>query len=340
MQNTNNNYNHSEGFARLKRIKETIPDNLTSVEYLTTLDALIENALYPVVVSSRYLDTFLLKILAWQSGNPKRKTTSVARGDLPSYITLFLITSDPLDKMDIIHKIGFNRGILFELLRRWYDLLQEYETISSDLSLDRVQVLTRRKIILDQANANEDGYAYGAYIQSKYWCAKAREFKNAILEKYTRLCLKTAQVDYVKLNHSVDLDDILQIYLLTADKAIDKCDATKGVLTTHIQNWLKSAKNTVVDTYLTPDMNSGYSDKEEDVTLDDIINNHKQDTVDATTSLEDSLDRKLAIQRVQQLAKFFDPVGYARCLLGIKEYVTANMISQIQLHNQNAKSKL
>ena len=154
------------------------------------------------------------------------------------------------------------------------------------------------------------------------------------------MCLKTAQIDYVKLNYQVQLDDILQIYLLTADKAIDKCDATKGVLTTHIQNWLKSAKNTVVDTYLAPDQYRGYTEQEEDVTLDDIITNNRQDSVSTESPIEESMDRKVKIERVQQLAKFFDPVGYARCLLGIKEFVTPSMLMQIELHNQNARSKL
>lgn len=330
------NYQHSEGFARLKRIKETIPDNLTSVEYLTTLDSLLECALAPLIINTRFLDTFLLKILAWQSGNPKRKTTSIARADLPSYITLFLITSDSEEKLSIVRKIGFNRGILFELIRRWYEIMAEYEAISSDLSLNRIEILTKRSKLLEKANVNEDGYAYGAYQQSKYWYDKAREFKAAILEKYTRLCLNTAQTDYVKLGCQVDLNDIIQIYLLTADKAIDKCDATKGVLTTHIQNWLKSAKNIVVEKYIMPEAGKQSSDTDEDITLDEIVNN-RTNNYDNVSPIEDEIEKTARITRVQQLAKFFDPSGYARLVLGIKEHVTPGMLQQVQLHNQNAK---
>ncbi len=334
------NYQHSEGFAKIKRLQETIPHNLTSVEYLTTLDLLLANAIHPLLENTRYVDTFITKILAWQSANPKRKAASVVRAELPSYVTLFLVTISPEEKLLLLQKIGFDRGIIFEMLRRWLDIMKQYAVVSSAPDLDRVEALRRRQVLLAKANVNEDGYPYGTYHQVQDWYDKACKFKSAILEKYTRLCLKTAQTDYVKLQCSVDLDDMLQIYLFTASKAIDKCDATRGVLTTHIQNWLKSARNTVIRSYLQNYKENQSLDSEE--SRQEVQDPSGSDGTDLRQSsrgalpssgIEDMIEATECIRRVQQLARAFDPSGFARMALGIQEFPSDAMREQVAYHN-------
>lgn len=339
-------YQHSEMFGKLKRIDEQITDNLTSVEYLKSLDILLDNALHPIIASSRYVDTFLAKILAWQSTNPKRKTTSIGKASLPSYITTFLITASPSDKIKIYQKIGFDRGITTQIIRSWMTVMEQYEVLcqSSDVSAGKIR---DQHLVLTRAGATEESYAYGAYLQTKFWFNEAVKFKAAILEKYTRLCLVSAQRDYVKLKHRVDLNDIVQIYLMTASKAIDKCDANKGVLTTHIQNWLLSAKNIVIKSYLNKIPNTEVEEPEDKVAKSAVPSNH-QDIIDhllpATdevpqekfelaeeNSVEDSSIKTDKIDRVRQLARFFDPKGYARLVMGIREYVTPVMAKQLTM---------
>ncbi len=328
---SNTGYKHSELFAKLKHTQETITHNPTSVEYLRTLDMLIENSFLPILESCRFIDTFLAKILAWQSSNPKRKTSAGGKKDLPSYVTLFLITSDPEAKMNIYNKIGFDRGITMEMIRRWIKIMDEYAV---KINLPEPTAEDRRAMykIQHSLDFHEDSFPYGSYLQTKFWFDKSNHFKSLILEKYTRLCLNTAQQDYVRFKFRIEMDDILQVYLMTASKAIDKCDSSKGVLTSHIQNWLLSARNLVAKRYL-----DNYNDRQPFMTdnqeaLDRLIGEETSATVEteALESVEDKLERQGTIDRVRQLAKFFDPTGYGRLLMGVGEYVSPQMSAVLE----------
>jgi len=323
-------YRHSELFAKLKNIQETIPHNLTSIEYLSTLDRLLERSLSPIISSTRFVNTFLSKVLAFQSKNPKRKTTAEGKRVLPSYVVLYLVSSDPVQKIDIYKKIGFDRGITMEMIRRWLDVMKQYETIVNTLE-PSLEDLKRLKQLEVMVGVYDHEYPYGAYLQTKFWFENANFFKSMILEKYTRMCLKTAQQDYVKLGYKIDLEDILQVYLMAASKAIDKCDSNKGVLTTHIQHWLKSAKNVVMKNYL-DGHKEGSSPSSNSELIEKFISDHDisaEANPSVIESVEDKLERQGTIDRVRQIAKIVDPKGYGRLILGIGEYLTPLMESTL-----------
>jgi hypothetical protein len=336
-------YRHSEAFSKLKRIQETIPNNLTTVEYLKTLDLLLESAFLPILESTRFIDTFLAKILAWQSTNPKRKTTSEGKKDLPSYVTLFLISNSPEQKLKIYNRIGFDRGITMEMIRRWLSMMNDYaERLNiPEPTLEDQRIMYRIQHMLDM---NEDGYPFGAYLQTKFWFSKVEYFKSLILEKYTRLCLNTAQQDYVKcFQHKIPLDDVLQIYLMAASKAIDKCDANRGVLTTHIQYWLMSARNVAAKNYLesdgkaTPVVIPESQEIVEKFVSEDSRASEASDKM--FESVEDKFERQGTIDRVRQVAKFFDPTGYGRLVMGIGEYLSPKMSQTLDEHQLKQKQK-
>lgn len=332
-------YRHSETFAKLKRLQETIPHNLTSVEYLKTLDYLLENALYPVLISTKFVDTFLSKILAWQSTNPKRKTSAEGKKDLPSYVTLYLISNTAEQKLKIYNKIGFDRGITMEIIRRWLDLMKTYETLINipEPDVDQIEKTKRYLIAL---GSSDDDYPYGAYLQVSFWFEKANYFKSLILEKYTRLCLNTAQQDYVKFQHRIDLEDIIQVYLMAASKAIDKCNPNKGVLTTHIQHWLMSARNTVVKNYLGDNRVEKVKIPESHTVVEKLISDDihgpSEKPEPVLETIEDKMERQGTIDRVRQIAKVFDPKGYARLLMGVGEYMTPKMFEALKGATANA----
>ena len=231
-------YAHSEGFARLKATKESIKENLTTYQYLSVMDDLLYRAVGPLVESTRFLDNYLAQILAWATQHPKRKISGVDRVKLGALITLFFLVEDGAKRLKIVRQMKLDRTILLEALRNWTRLAESYITSAKpDLLL-----AGRRTLVEDIQDLAL------VYHTVTFWYAETLSYKNKILEKYMRLCLTTAQRDYVDLGHQVDLEDMVQIYLLTASKAIDKCDADRGVLTNHISNWLMSAKNVAVAT--------------------------------------------------------------------------------------------
>lgn len=296
----------------MKAVNEKITNNLTSYQYLTVLDELLYNAVAPIVGATRFFDVFLAQVLGWQTVNPKRKSCGVGRQELATLTTLFFLTEDPKQKMKIVRQMKLYRNILFECVYRWLEATEEYERISSVIGSREGLEATSR---VSELGLMRPGWSlHSTRSATVYWVGESKKFKESIVQKYTRLCARIAQQDYVKLGHPISLDDMLQIYVMTMSKAIDRCDADRGVLTTHIQNWLKSAKNTVQS--MGEKDSGGYSHK------DKVFGHVSLEDVDVAVSDDDTRDRQEEIMRIRRVAKAFDPEGVGRILLGIEEVLS------------------
>lgn len=308
-------YQHSETFAILKGHKETITDNLTSYQYLSVLDDLIYNALYPLIEGTRFVDVFLGQILSWQTSNPKRKVCGIGRKEFSAYLTTFFLLDDPAAKLKVLKRLKLDRAVLFETLRRWLTIADGVKQVGYEPFT--LGLVTQLYELHEKAGVKPSYGLFAVYSQVNYWHHEANVFKTQILEKYYRLVLNTAKRDYEALNHTVPLGDMIQHYLMTASKAIDKCDSDRGVLTTHIQNWLMSAKSVVQSTQSQnlPFKKGGKSVMPiESVSLDDLD--------EMTFEPDEQQDTQDTIQHVREIAKLFDPIGYGRICLGIQEVLT------------------
>lgn len=309
-------YRHSESFAKLKGIQESITSNLTSYQYLSVLDHFLYRSVQPLVQNTKFVDIFIAQILGWQTQNPKRKTSGAGRQSFGANATLFLLLEDPKQKLKVLRAMRLDRAIVFETVRRWLAIVHDYEELNQQIATP--ELLTRLQDLNEKASMRPSFGLHATYSQVKFFYEEASKFKTMILEKYTRLCLNTAQRDYVQMGHQVDLEDIIQVYLLTASKAIDKCDTERGVLTTHIQNWLMSAKNVVKANHMQNAVSAlrhaqGKNVEQlfESVSLDDIP--------DLPVEESDANDKEDTITAVRQIARAFDPSGVGRILMGIQE---------------------
>ena len=318
-------YQHSKVFADLKGVKETITSNLTSYQYLSVLDDLLYRSIYPIVEGTKFVDVFIAQVLGWQTQNPKRKTTGLGRQAFAAYVTLFYLSDTPERKLEVLKEMRLDRAIIWEAVRKWMSNLSGFTELANSVPEQgpAVQALLRIHDFEQQAVLRPGFGLCAIWREADYWYSKASEFKEMILQKYTRLCLNTAQRDYVDLGHTIELDDLSQIYLLTASKAIDKCDTEKGVITSHIQNWLLSAKNVAVAQYLSPHQKTKIGSQRhkdlveslfEEVSIEDI-----EDMPSEESSEEDREDNTLLIREV---AKLFDPQGNGRAVLGIAEVLS------------------
>lgn len=323
-------YQHSDTIANLKGIKETIQGNPTTYQLLSTLDDMLYDALLPLVDGTRFLDTWIAQVLGWQTSNPKRKVTGVGRAAFSSYATLFLLLESPKAKIKVLRRMKIDRGVLFEAIRRWLGTAEAIEAIST-LSV-KPENFQRLYDLAEICNVRQGSSLLNIYRQVYYWHAEAAKFKSQILEKYTRLCINTAVRDYKEMNHSVELNDIVQTYLLTADKAINKCDADRGVLTSHIQNWLLSAKNTVMADNMQPTpsarSNAGKNVMKglaESVPLEEI-----EDLAAADASEAEETDH--TVSEVRIVARQFDPQGIGRILLNIEDVLCEDDLMALRAH--------
>jgi hypothetical protein len=161
-----------------------------------------------------------------------------------------------------------------------------------------------------------------------------------ILEKYARLVSMRAQRDYQELGHKVRLDDIVQTYMLMTSRAIDRCDQNRGVLTTYVNHWFKTAKAKIIQDYLSNFQEHLASDilpesqDDKDTPMERLMN----DADMWQASIEDTLTRYDTIDRVRALSRAVDPTGYGRLLLGVQHVLSD--AERMRLRSVSVKQKL
>jgi len=309
-------YTHSKVFEVLKATDEVISDNLTSLQYLQTLDLFLWRALEPIHAECPSLfNNYLAKIVAMQTLKPSTKFTSLMseeRPKLPVLLFNALTSNEPRKAHEYVRGMFINRGLLFGFLSLFLNYLKPYEQLHQPLH-NLNPIVRRSKLFqIEQSVGLRTGSSLYAVIQQvRYWYDKARWFKELVMQKYIRLALNHARSTYKDYNHFVSLDDIAQTYLLTVSRAIDRADARQGVLTTFITNWFKSARSEVAK------MASGQQDQSFDSMTDengdsisDIVGFSMPDTSTET------------IEHIAYVAKKMDKKGYIRASLGIPEFLT------------------
>jgi len=118
----------------------------------------------------------------------------------------------------------------------------------------------------------------------------------------------------------VKLNDVVQIYLMVLNRAVDRCDARQGVLTTFIQNWYKSARSEIAD----------LSKTQTDVSYESIAEEHGDSASDILGFAELDTGSEM-LEHIAYTAKQIDKHGYVRAPLGIPEYVTRSQRELLEL---------
>lgn len=303
MRQANNGYQHSVAFSKLKSTKESIESNLTSAQYLKTIDTFLMNAVLVIIKHSHYFDDYLVRVLGWQEAHVKRKVSFVSRQEFAAAAINYLIQPTKELKFKKVEDLRFERGVLFELCRGYLVALADYEKACNHLLFeDPCKELAYKRQVENFFQSDQPLMASISLV--RYWTSMALDYKHRVLEKYTRMCLNQAQKDYVTFfNMSIPLDDIVQAYIMVAGRALDKCDYRQGVLTSHIQTWFYTARTALAEDIGSKTVNDSTNDEED--SEDD--------------SLSDIMERESTVLKVRKLAKLVDPSGIGRLFLGIEE---------------------
>lgn len=308
-------YKNSRVFAELKATKEAIPGNMTSYQYLSSYDELLRNAVDPIVRESTFARGFVASLMGWQEKHFRRKVSFLPRATAIQRGFEFLV-AHPERRVHAFHRIRLERGIMSEMVEGFLAATAEASRASNlDQSLrlegeDWNQFYGRCRSI---AQSMEDAICCPNLVrvrrESEYWMTTAVDFREKILQKYYRLCLTTAQRDYVGFfNMSVPLDDIINSYLVAAARAIDKCDFRQGVLTSHIAKWFLTARDQV-----------GKSRSSSSLQLNDAIPIDDLEAV-SISSQESELIKLEEHKVLVDVARLVDPQGIGRTFLRIRDH--------------------
>ncbi len=304
-------YGHSKVFEVMKNTKEGITNNLTSLQYLQTLDYFLWHALESIATECPDLfANYVAKVTARQSLKSSAKLTSGDRHKMPVQLFNVLMAKSPAKTFELSRGLFINRGILFGFISLFCNKLRYYADLQrGHHNIDPIARSTTIRSIEAYMGVRPSGNLYGALLQTQYWDTKARAFKALIVEKYTRMAVLQAQNTYKDFNHSVELDDVVQVYLVVMARAIDRCDARQGVLTTFIQNWFKSARGEVAK------MSKGQTDS----SYEDLVEAHGDAAHMVLGTTMPNVDLEVQ-QHLAWVAKQVDPVGIVRTCLGIPEF--------------------
>jgi hypothetical protein len=295
-------YQHSDTFASLKNLREGISENLTSYQWLSTLDFFIESAIDPIATAyPDFLDNFYSKVVAYQAIRPSVKFSRNAKGTLPAMLFNSLTTSGKA-KREHQKAMMLNRGVLFGVINTFQDLVDPYLKLHDPLTKIPWK---KRQLLISLAESRTSPYLWPASMQVAFYAKKAYEFKELIVQKYVRMTLMSAKRVYGEINHRIKLDDVIQTYLVYLSKAIDRCDSRQGVLTTFIQTWFYSAR-AEVQRSLADEQHSSY---------EELLENGQ--FADAT--LPDC--KYEVLQHLAATAKTLDPEGAVRFAIGIPEFL-------------------
>ncbi|QBQ74620.1 RNA polymerase [Burkholderia phage BcepSauron] len=313
-------YEHSASFSKLKNITERISKNLTTLEYLHTLDMFLWKALAPIHAECPSLfQNYVAKIVARQTRKASRRFTSDDRTKLPIHLFNMVTTKDPKKAHEHARAMHLNRGLMFGFIALFFRRVEQYEHLHTALDLDPI-VRNSKIYEIERSIGLRPGAAlFTAVQEARFWYTKARNFKNMILEKYTRLALMHAKTTYKDFNHHVRLDDVIQIYMIVVSRAIDRCDARQGVLTTFITNWFKSARSEVAE------MAKDQGDQSYEALVEEMG--------DASSEILGSTDGGLGDDmhdHIAYVAKQIDKQGYVRAALHIPERLSKKQLQILE----------
>lgn len=74
------------------------------------------------------------------------------------------------------------------------------------------------------------------------WLNLYLDFRNESINRYIRLAHNHATAAKESSDITVDIRELTMNYILAINRAVDKCDLTKGTLTSYVQQWFLNAK--------------------------------------------------------------------------------------------------
>ena len=322
-------YQHSNTFAILKAVKETLEGNLSTVQYMRILDGYLYRALAPIVDGTNHADRCFTQLLAWHSANGKRKLSMDSSIDLQALTFQFLMTprsvadltddAQPSERIKIIQSMKLDRAFLTYIINSFIDDLSTVYKSACDGILsppigvygDNVSInLYVKARVEENYEIDPDGPSLlGLHQTVVFWREPYLEVKRVTLEKYVRLSLVNAQKDYAHYFScsGVDLDDLSQTYLMMAARAIDRCDSDQGTLTTLIQSWHLTGRSNAQKERTRIAMEDYH------VAPDDL---EDEETIMASDDRDASIEQDIA-SHTRRVAELADPKGVGRFLLGL-----------------------
>ena len=214
-------YESSYIFDKLKASQDTLEGNLTTSQYLETLDRYLDLALQAMLKNTRYLESMIAGLIGWQEDNFRKRVSLLNKREfLPKALSWLLQTK--LDKIKGLRDLRLDRGVSLLICHAFLAECKAYDLVSNKTELNEDQDLkvireTELRLLAPGGNLHH------AIATIRRQSQLAASYRGSVLSKYFRLAIMAAQRDYVNyFDCRISLDDMCAEYIMAAARAIDK----------------------------------------------------------------------------------------------------------------------
>lgn len=226
---------------------EKLRQNLSTKQIISILTELLNAAAQPLFEHSQLMRQIILQAMLQTQVDHRRKISSRNKETTAALIVYSIMYGD----YSAIRLCDINRNIIFYATDMIYNKLKDAVRLENTL----LREPRNSQALLEQAElanylgidaslltplARHIGLYYTMYLQ----------FKSMVIGKYVKFAWQEANRARALTGLHVDVNELCGNYLLAFMRAIDKCDADSGTLTSYMQKWMMSARSSPEHSHL------------------------------------------------------------------------------------------
>jgi hypothetical protein len=218
--------------------KEQLSRDVPSATILSILDDLLYSSFSPLYSQTTLFRRLLMQVVVYVTEDNRRRVSLVEKNKFNAW----LLKASYDNSFEFFTRGKLDRNIYVDLIMKCLELLEPIETIEKGLfGKQRLLFLEERRKLALLFGADED-QLYPLYNWVSGYIKAYLKFKEMIMSRYYRLAYHESNKVYHSQSKRIDTADLYKNLILSTLRAIDKCDATQGTLTSFIQRSYLNAK--------------------------------------------------------------------------------------------------
>jgi len=305
------------------------PENsLTGQQRMKILDGLLYYGMEAIIVSTRFLETHIVSVLAELTSSKRRKLFNAHSDIQVSFLQGILMSEDPAYQLQAYMELRADRKITRGILSQFLTATEGYIDGSPAVRAELEHQLLRPESSAD---------LFGCINAVREALDHAEAFRNLLLVEYYNLCRLEAGKMRRKSPH-ISERDLTHNLAHGVAIALDKYNHDNGALTPYVRLWHRFASQSPLQSHevgLAYDVpwarrvQLGFFEEggalNKAAPLEALV-----EKVDSGAANE--VEQQQDVNEVHRLAKYADPHGYVRIGLGYDEVLTPEIQRQIARH--------
>ena len=217
---------------------EQLSRDIHTATLLSVLDDLLYAAFEPLYKETTFFRRLLMQVILYATEDNRRRISLIEKEKMNSWLLKAVYNSD----FDFFTMAKLDRGVYVDLISQSLEVLEPIEQIEKGLlGKNKLGFLEQRRKLALLFGVDQDRL-YSLYQWVNSYLKLYLKFKEMIVSRYYRLAYHEANRIYHTQSKRIDTKDLFKNLVLSTWKAVDRCDASLGTLTSFIQRSFLNAK--------------------------------------------------------------------------------------------------